>query len=207
MAGQGRAGHRRQPGQGAWRLPALAGSAVQLLASKPTLNGRHQRSPIPPGQPTTRPCSRCRPAGRLKGTLLGVSSQPCMPLSVEGQAHRLIEEASNKDNLGMMYIWWCAPPAVPPAVLPAVLPGCNICCVACGRWCPVKAPPPAQRVVGPARWPPARCQPCCRGLSGTCPACPACPACPPACLQDALELRLKQSSLVAGARAQQLAQL
>jgi len=29
-----------------------------------------------------------------------------MPLSVEGQAHRLIEEASNKDNLGMMYIWW-----------------------------------------------------------------------------------------------------
>lgn len=45
-------------------------------------------------------------AGRLKGTLLGVSSQPCMPLSVEGQAHRLIEEASNKDNLGLMYIWW-----------------------------------------------------------------------------------------------------
>ena len=32
-----------------------------------------------------------------------------MPLSVEGQAHRLIEEASNKDNLGMMYIWWCVP--------------------------------------------------------------------------------------------------
>jgi serine/threonine-protein kinase ATR len=29
-----------------------------------------------------------------------------MPLSVEGQAHRLIEEASSKDNLGMMYIWW-----------------------------------------------------------------------------------------------------
>ncbi|KAI3426356.1 hypothetical protein D9Q98_008728 [Chlorella vulgaris] len=44
--------------------------------------------------------------GRLKGTLLGVSSRPCMPLSVEGQAHRLIEEASSKDNLGMMYIWW-----------------------------------------------------------------------------------------------------
>ena len=58
------------------------------------------------------PCLRRRrplptpPAGRLKGTLLGVSSQPCMPLSVEGQAHRLIEEACNKDNLGMMYIWW-----------------------------------------------------------------------------------------------------
>ncbi|KAL4421833.1 hypothetical protein ABPG77_001622 [Micractinium sp. CCAP 211/92] len=44
--------------------------------------------------------------GRLKGTLLGVKSVPCMPLSVEGQAHRLIEEASSKDNLGMMYIWW-----------------------------------------------------------------------------------------------------
>ncbi|PSC70468.1 serine threonine-kinase ATR isoform X1 [Micractinium conductrix] len=44
--------------------------------------------------------------GRLHGTLLGVSSQPCMPLSVEGHAHRLIEEASSKENLGMMYIWW-----------------------------------------------------------------------------------------------------
>lgn len=49
--------------------------------------------------------ARC-PAGRLKGTLLGVKSVPCMPLSVEGQAHRLIEEASSKENLGMMYIWW-----------------------------------------------------------------------------------------------------
>lgn len=49
-------------------------------------------------------------AGRLKGTLLGVKSVPCMPLSVEGQAHRLIEEASSKENLGMMYIWCvCAP--------------------------------------------------------------------------------------------------
>jgi serine/threonine-protein kinase ATR len=34
--------------------------------------------------------------GRLKGTLLGVSSKPCMPLSAEGHAHRLIEEATDK---------------------------------------------------------------------------------------------------------------
>jgi serine/threonine-protein kinase ATR len=44
--------------------------------------------------------------GRLSGTLLGVSSRPCMPMSVEGQAHRLIMEASDKENLGKMYIWW-----------------------------------------------------------------------------------------------------
>lgn len=44
--------------------------------------------------------------GRLRGTLLGVASQPCMPLSVEGHAHRLIAEASDKENLGLMYIWW-----------------------------------------------------------------------------------------------------
>lgn len=43
--------------------------------------------------------------GRLRGTLLGVSSQPCMPLSVEGHAHRLIAEAVDKENLGLMYIW------------------------------------------------------------------------------------------------------
>lgn len=46
--------------------------------------------------------------GRLKGTLLGVQSLPCMPLSVEGHAHRLIQEAANKDNLCQMYIWWQA---------------------------------------------------------------------------------------------------
>jgi phosphatidylinositol kinase/protein kinase (PI-3 family) len=27
---------------------------------------------------------------------------------VEGQVHRLIQEASNKNNLGRMYIWWQA---------------------------------------------------------------------------------------------------
>jgi len=45
-------------------------------------------------------------AGRLTGTLLGVSSMPSLPLSTEGQAHRLIEEATDKNNLGQMYIWW-----------------------------------------------------------------------------------------------------
>lgn len=46
--------------------------------------------------------------GRLQGTLLGVSSVPCLPLSCQGQARHLIEEASNKENLGQMYIWWMA---------------------------------------------------------------------------------------------------
>ncbi|GAB4817356.1 hypothetical protein N2152v2_004402 [Parachlorella kessleri] len=40
--------------------------------------------------------------GRLMGTLLGVSSQPCLPLSVEGHAHRLIAEATDKENLGQI---------------------------------------------------------------------------------------------------------
>ena len=46
------------------------------------------------------------PPGRLSGTLLGVSSRPCLPLSVEGHVHQLIAEASDKENLGQMYIWW-----------------------------------------------------------------------------------------------------
>lgn len=45
-------------------------------------------------------------AGRLTGTLLGVKSLPCLPLSPEGQVHRLIGEATDKENLGSMYIWW-----------------------------------------------------------------------------------------------------
>eukprot|EP00955_Chlamydomonas_euryale_P099210 365203-Chlamydomonas_euryale.AAC.2 len=44
--------------------------------------------------------------GRLSGTLLGVLSQPSMPLSVQGQAQRLIGEAADKEKLGSMYIWW-----------------------------------------------------------------------------------------------------
>jgi len=44
--------------------------------------------------------------GRLSGTLIGVSSRPSLPLSPEGHAHRLIEEAIDRENLGRMYIWW-----------------------------------------------------------------------------------------------------
>jgi serine/threonine-protein kinase ATR len=44
--------------------------------------------------------------GRLSGTLLGVSSAPSLPLSVEGHVQRLVAEAVDKDNLGRMYIWW-----------------------------------------------------------------------------------------------------
>jgi phosphatidylinositol kinase/protein kinase (PI-3 family) len=46
--------------------------------------------------------------GRLTGTLLGTLSIPSLPLSVEGQVHRLIEEATDKENLGKMYVWWMA---------------------------------------------------------------------------------------------------
>ena len=46
--------------------------------------------------------------GRLKGVSIGVSAMPSLPLSVEGHAHRLIEEAVDKENLGSMYIWWMA---------------------------------------------------------------------------------------------------
>ncbi len=52
-------------------------------------------------------CVRDR-AGRLKGVSIGVSAMPSLPLSVEGHAHRLIEEAVDKENLGSMYIWWMA---------------------------------------------------------------------------------------------------
>ena len=48
----------------------------------------------------------CFCEGRLTGTLNGVSSMPSLPLSTEGHAHRLIEEATDKNNLGQMYIWW-----------------------------------------------------------------------------------------------------
>lgn len=47
-------------------------------------------------------------SGRLQGTLLGVTSEPCMPLSVQGQTQRLIQEATSIENLSRMYIWWQA---------------------------------------------------------------------------------------------------
>lgn len=50
----------------------------------------------------------CECTGRLTGTVIGVSATPSPPLSVEGQAHRLIDEATCKERLGSMYIW-CGP--------------------------------------------------------------------------------------------------
>nr|CAB3471467.1 unnamed protein product [Digitaria exilis] len=43
---------------------------------------------------------------RLQGVVVGVKASPSLPLSVEGQARRLIAEAVNLSNLGKMYIWW-----------------------------------------------------------------------------------------------------
>ena len=40
--------------------------------------------------------------------MIGVSSMPSPPLSVEGHAHRLIDEAVCKERLGKMYIWCVA---------------------------------------------------------------------------------------------------
>ena len=37
---------------------------------------------------------------------VSVSSE--LPLTVNGQVHRLIEEATDKSNLASMYIWWMA---------------------------------------------------------------------------------------------------
>ena len=45
---------------------------------------------------------------RLEGVVVGVGAAPSLPLSPAGQARRLIEEAMNHDNLGLMYIWWSA---------------------------------------------------------------------------------------------------
>ncbi|XP_024518074.1 serine/threonine-protein kinase ATR [Selaginella moellendorffii] len=43
---------------------------------------------------------------RLQGVVVGVAAAPSLPLSVEGQAHRLIQEAVSHENLGHMYVWW-----------------------------------------------------------------------------------------------------
>jgi len=43
---------------------------------------------------------------RLSGVVVGVDAAPSLPLSPEGQADRLIAEATSKRNLGDMYIWW-----------------------------------------------------------------------------------------------------
>ena len=43
---------------------------------------------------------------RLDGVVVGVRGTRSLPLSPEGQVDRLIAEATSKDNLGRMYIWW-----------------------------------------------------------------------------------------------------
>ncbi|CAM6089350.1 unnamed protein product [Calypogeia fissa] len=43
---------------------------------------------------------------RLEGVVVGVAAAPSLPLSVEGQVHRLIAEAVSLENLSKMYIWW-----------------------------------------------------------------------------------------------------
>ncbi|KAG6526427.1 serine/threonine-protein kinase ATR-like [Zingiber officinale] len=45
---------------------------------------------------------------RLEGIMVGVGAAPSLPLSIEGQAQRLIEEAISLENLSKMYIWWMA---------------------------------------------------------------------------------------------------
>lgn len=45
---------------------------------------------------------------RLEGVVVGVGAAPSLPLSPQGQARRLIEEAVSLSNLGAMYIWWMA---------------------------------------------------------------------------------------------------
>ena len=66
------------------------------------------KSPPPP-TPQAKDAARDALAtidGRLSGTLVGVLSQPSLPLSCEGQAQRLIGEATDKENLAAMYCWW-----------------------------------------------------------------------------------------------------
>ena len=52
------------------------------------------------------PMTQPSPAPNRRHWLLGVAATPSLPLSCEGQAARLIAEASDHDNLGRMYIWW-----------------------------------------------------------------------------------------------------
>ena len=41
-----------------------------------------------------------------EGVVVGVGAAPSLPLSCQGQARRLIEEAVSRSNLGRMYVWW-----------------------------------------------------------------------------------------------------
>ena len=81
------------------------------FAPLPTPFHIHTRRLRPPRPPNPLPHMQAKDAlavmeGRLSGTLLGVLSTPSLPLSVEGHVARLIEEATDHENLGKMYIWW-----------------------------------------------------------------------------------------------------
>lgn len=43
---------------------------------------------------------------RLAGVVVGVGAAPSPALSPQGQARRLIAEASSQENLSKMFIWW-----------------------------------------------------------------------------------------------------
>ena len=45
-------------------------------------------------------------SSRLSGLVVGVNAKESMALSVEGQARKLVEEATRLECLGKMYIWW-----------------------------------------------------------------------------------------------------
>ena len=45
-------------------------------------------------------------SARLDGKVVGVGAAPSLPLSEEGQAQRLISDATSLENLSRMYIWW-----------------------------------------------------------------------------------------------------
>lgn len=45
-------------------------------------------------------------SSRLAGVVVGVGAAPSPPLSPQGQARRLVEEATSRENLARMFIWW-----------------------------------------------------------------------------------------------------
>lgn len=45
-------------------------------------------------------------SSRLTGVVVGVGAAPSPALSPQGQARRLIAEASSQENLCKMFIWW-----------------------------------------------------------------------------------------------------
>ena len=46
--------------------------------------------------------------GTVRDAMLGVVTSSELPLSVSGQVHRLISDATAVDQLAAMYVWWMA---------------------------------------------------------------------------------------------------